>query len=309
MLTAAIDALAHRAPERDDCGAASAGAKIAGMDTEDAFEVIQRAPSERTRHLLSALVGYRETRPAHHHQRETAGIVVPLIISLGTPFLISLDREPNAADRVGSFAAGLHAGPVNIRSDGGAACVQVDLTPLGAYRCLGGAVVDLCARMVNLEDVFGAAGLRLRERIGAAHSWHDRFDMVEDFVAARDAFAPSPAIAFAYQRLAATYGAVSISGLADEIGWSRTHLAERFRAEVGLGPKRIARMMRFRRACAEAQAGAGGWADIAFACGYADQAHLIREFVALAGEPPGSWARRVALRDPRLARPSDTSFG
>lgn len=282
------------------------------METHDAFAVIRRHPSDRTRHLLSAITGYRETRPACHHQRETAGLVVPLIISLGTPFRIALGREADEADRVASFVAGLYAGPVNIRSDGGAECVQVDFTPLGAYRCLGGAVVDLCQRMVDLGEVFGAAGRELVERIGAAPSWRCRFELVEAFVAERDAFAPSPGIAFAYRRLAATHGTAGIAALAEEIGWSRTHLAGRFRAEIGLGPKRVARMMRFQHACALARAErpegpAGSWAAIAAACGYADQAHLIRDFVEMAGEPPGGWARRLALRDPRLAR--DPAFG
>ena len=34
---------------------------------------------------------------------------------------------------------------------------------------------------------------------------------------------------------------------------------------------------------------ADGWADIAAACGFADQSHLVREFVALAGGTPGAW--------------------
>jgi AraC-like DNA-binding protein len=273
------------------------------MESHDAFAVIRRQPSNRTRHLLSAITGYREMRPALHHQRETAGLVVPLVISIGTPFRIALGREPEEADRVGSFAAGLYAGPVNIRSDGGAECVQVDFTPLGAYRCLGGAVVDLSQRMIDLGDVFGAPGRRLVERIRATPSWQCRFDLVEAFVGERDAFAPSPGIDFAYRRLAESAGTIGIAALADEIGWSRTYLAGRFRAEIALGPKRVARMMRFQQACGLAQTEAGSsWAAIAAACGYADQAHLVRDFVEMAGEPPGAWARRVMLRDPRLAR-------
>ena len=93
--------------------------------------------------------------------------MVPLIISFGTPFTIALGREPDAADRQRSFAAGLYAGAVYIESDGGAECVQVDFTPLGAFRFFGSAMVDLAARMIDIDDVLGSDGTRLRERLGA----------------------------------------------------------------------------------------------------------------------------------------------
>ena len=67
-------------------------------------------------------------------------LIVPLIISFGSPYLIALARQPGPSDRQLSFTAGLHAGPVNIESDGRAESVQVDFTPLGAYRFFGGAI-------------------------------------------------------------------------------------------------------------------------------------------------------------------------
>ena len=167
-----------------------------------AFELARRAPSQRTAGLISGMTGYRETARGRFSQRETASLVVPLIISFGTPFLIALGREPDAADRQPSFAAGLYAGPVLIESDGGAECVQVDFTPLGAYRFFGSAVVDLAARMVDMADVLGREGRQLRERLGATPGWQNRFDLVEDFVAGRANHLPSPEIEFAYRRLA-----------------------------------------------------------------------------------------------------------
>ena len=41
---------------------------------------------------------------------------------------------------------------------------------------------------------------------------------------------------------------------------------------------------------------------IALESGYADQAHLVREFVDFAGEPPTAWAATAAGLDPRLWR-------
>ena len=252
------------------------------------------------------MTGYRETARGRFSQRETASLVVPLIISFGTPFPIALGREPDTADRQPSFAAGLYAGPVLIKSDGGAECVQVDFTPLGAYRFFGSAVVDLAARMIDMSDVLGRDGRQLREQLGATPGWQNRFDLVEDFVADRANHLPSPEIEFAYRRLARSAGGARITALAKEIGWSRKHLVNRFRSELGLAPKPVARIMRFHRACRLAHTGeARGWAGVAAESGYADQAHLAREFSTLAGESPTAWARRLALTDSRLVRPLD----
>jgi AraC-like DNA-binding protein len=221
--------------------------------------------------------------------------------------LIALGREPGTSDKQPSFAAGLYAGPVYIESDGRAECVQVDFTPIGAYRFFGGAVVDLVARMVDMSDVLGRDGRALRERLGATPRWQDRFDLIEDFIAGRTLHSPSPEIGFAWRRLAHSAGKARIETLARDLGWSRKHLVNRFRSELGLAPKPVARMLRFQEACRLARTQAsGGWAGIAAESGYADQAHLAREFSDLAGESPTAWARRVALIDPRLARPLDT---
>lgn len=268
--------------------------------------MIRRRPPAHLAGVITDLCAYRETMPGRLVQRETASLVVPLVISLGSPFSIALGRNPGPSDRQPSFAAGLYPGPVHIASDGAAECVQVNLTPLGAYRLFGGAVAELAARMVDIEAVLGPAAGRLRQRLGETTAPGRRLALVEDFIAARLARQPSPEIAFAWRELARNGGTRRIAGLAGEIGWSRKHFSGRFAAEIGLAPKVVARMMRFDRACRLALAGGGaGWADIAAEAAYADQAHLAREFAELAGEPPRAWARRAAASDPRLALRQD----
>jgi AraC-like DNA-binding protein len=275
-----------------------------------AFELNRRSPSQRAAGLICGMTGYREMARGRFFMREASPLRVPLIISLGSPFLIAFGRDPDLADRQPSFASGLSIGPVHIESDGGAECVQVDFTPLGAYRFFGGAVVDLAARMVDIGDVLGSEGRRLHQRLGEMRCWQRRFDLLEEFVVSRAHHLPSPEIAFAYRRLALSSGGARITTLAKEIGWSRKHLVDRFRSELGLAPKSVARMIRFHQACRLAQTGtAQGWADIAAESGYADQAHLAREFAELAGESPTAWARRQALTNGRLTRPDDALAG
>ena len=51
----------------------------------------------------------------------------------------------------------------------------------------------------------------------------------------------------AFRRLAAVDGRLGVAELAAELGWSRRHLTEQFSAEYGVGPKELARVLRFER--------------------------------------------------------------
>ncbi len=74
------------------------------------------------------------------------------------------------------------------------------------------------------------------------------------------------------------------------MGWSRRHLSERFRVELGLAPKVAGRVVRFERARRLLErADRPGLADLASACGFYDQAHLNREWRELAGCSPTAW--------------------
>ena len=58
-----------------------------------------------------------------------------------------------------------------------------------------------------------------------------------------------------------------------------------------MAPKLLARILRFQRAVGLMEQPLG-WAEIALACGYYDQAHLIRDFKQFAGSSPSEFARR-----------------
>ncbi len=84
-----------------------------------------------------------------------------------------------------------------------------------------------------------------------------------------------------------------VAELAAEAGVSRKYLTDLFRRDVGLGPKTIARIERFKAALARL----GGldhvpWAELAAQCGNYDQAHLIRDFRAFSGFAPGELVGR-----------------
>ncbi|WP_372422110.1 helix-turn-helix domain-containing protein [Salinarimonas chemoclinalis] len=256
-------------------------------------EFVRRVPHPALSGVVSSLAGYRERGPGLRVQHESAALVVPLIVSFGRPFRIAFGRAPTEGDAQPSFLAGLHAGPVEIRSDGGAECLQIDFTPVGAHRFLGGLAGEVASRMVDIEDALGPAGRDLRRRLGEAETWDARFDIAEAFLLARTLPAARPEIAHLCAAVSRAGGAVSIAAIAADIGISRKHLAVLSARHLGVGPKTLARMVRFRRACVVAASGRAAWADVAAACGFADQAHLVREFHALAGATPTDWLDRI----------------
>ena len=266
-------------------------------------DVIRRPASPHLARLVSSISFYRERGLGLTAFRHAAPLALPVLVNLGSPFRIALGDQPDGAHARPSFAAGLFPGPVVIGSDGRAESVQIDFTPLGAYRFFGGAVPDLTARIVGLDDILGSIGKDLRARVAEATGWQRRFEIVEDFVLRRAVHEPSPAVAFALETLWRRAGAVRIADIAADIGWSRKHLTRRFHNEIGVPPKTLAQMLRFHRACVLARtAGTGGWAAIAADAGYADQSHLTRDFRMFSGETPTGWAARLDGADPRLMR-------
>ncbi|RRH95813.1 AraC family transcriptional regulator [Mesorhizobium tamadayense] len=256
------------------------------------FEMVRRKPAAALAGSVTDVCGYRELWPGHFRIVEYASLTVPLVISFADAFAIGLGRDPGDNDRFASFAAGLYAGPVVIESFGGCCCVQVNFTPLGARQFFGVPMSELRDRMVGLDDALGFEGIALCEQLGEAPDWDTRFAIAEAFVTSRlaKAIELSPEVAWAYGTVLATGGRTRISALAEELGWSRKHLAAKFSDAIGIGPKTLSRIVRFNRALSLSKRQEDDWVGIAADCGYADQAHLVREFRQLAGETPTALA-------------------
>lgn len=252
----------------------------------------QRQPAGALRGLVTRIGGYQENGRALHGAVEAAALVVPLIISFGDPYAIALGRPPRAGDEYASFTSGLYPGHVVINSTGASACVQIDFSPLGAYRFFGLPMKEISARMVTLGDLGDPEIALLSRRLEDLDDWSARLDLCEAFVAERLKRGPAPSagVASAYRELAFCHGEVRIAAIAERLDWSRKHLSQRFREEIGISPKQLARMFRFNRVLALSAASARpDWAELAADCGYADQAHLTREFAEFTGTTPTRW--------------------
>ncbi|WP_433044022.1 helix-turn-helix domain-containing protein [Dactylosporangium sp. CS-033363] len=251
-------------------------------------------PAPAVRPYADFYTGYEQRGLPPGRHRGLPSPYLTLVITLDAPLRIV--AHPDPASRPGLFdtvIGGLHTTPAIIEQSGDAAGIQVALSPLGARSLLGLPAGELAGADLDGADVFGPFAAELRERAALAAGWPARFRVVDELLTRRanPDWTPAPEVVFAWRRLCASGGAVGPAELADETGWSARYLSRRFGIEIGLSPKVAARVTRFDRARRLLIGSGGGYplAELAVTCGYYDQAHLTREFAALAGLPPGKW--------------------
>jgi AraC-like DNA-binding protein len=267
-------------------------------------EMVIGLPERRLRPFVDRYIGYRERADVPLVRRETAGVFVVLILGWGAPLDVADPRSAErGVERVDSFVAGTFDGWCTTRTVGVGEGVELLLTPLTARRVLGLPLAELTNRAVGLGHLPGGWLDRLRHRLADAAGWPQRFALLDAALADRLAASPpvDARLDWAWRWLVASGGRGGVGVLATELGWSRRHLAARFREEVGLPPKMAARLLRFQHAHAalrdvDATTGpqhAGAergvdWAEVAVRCGYYDQSHLIRDFHQFAGATPAA---------------------
>jgi AraC-like DNA-binding protein len=270
-------------------------------------EAVVGRPDPRLRPYVDRYLGYREQAAHPVVRREVAGAFVVLILGWGAPLDVTDPRAAAAgAYGVNAFVAGPFDGYCTTRTVGAGAGVQVLLGPPAARRLLGLPLGELANRAVPVDGLDRWL-VRLRDELAVLPDWTGRFARLDAAFADRLAGAGpvDRRLSRAWRLLEASGGLVGVGALADEVGWSRRHLAAVFRREFGLPPKTAGRLLRFQRAYATLgrqlagpspaggpDEGAGsGWAGLAVRCGYYDQSHLIREFREFAGETPAALGR------------------
>ncbi|MFI9106695.1 helix-turn-helix domain-containing protein [Streptomyces fildesensis] len=224
---------------------------------------------------------------------------VTLVVAFGEGSLAVADA--GGRHQGGSFVAGLVTGAARMRGEK-VRCLEVRLSPVVTRAVLGACPSELAGVVVALDDVWGRDAARIQEQLGDAASWQDRFALAEASLARRAETGPSvdPEVAWAWDRITVSHGRVRVDELAAEVGWSRKRLWSRFGSQIGLPPKRAARLVRFDHAVHRLAAGEGP-ARVAAEGGYVDQSHLHRDVVAFTGVTPTTAAGGSGLAVDDLA--------
>ena len=263
-------------------------------DEHGVHEWIEALPSSSLRSWITGYTGYREEVDAPVARVETPSGAAVLVLGFGGSLTVS-ELAPASPERrhagsvVSSFAGGLCDRPALVTHAGSQRGIQVRLGPLALSTLFGIPLDEISRQAGGIVDLAELGAGDWGERLGALTAWGDRFALLDQLLISKLAASATeltPEVIAAWHALRASHGAVRIGQLVAESGLSHRAFIVRFRRQVGVAPKTAARIARYEHATSLLDLGTLSVAEVAAHSGYADQAHLDREFSTLAGCPP-----------------------
>ncbi len=262
---------------------------VSGSDAGHRWAAVTATPSVvALAGLAYGYGGFREASLRPVERRELPSTEIVLVVNLAEPLTVS--RTPGHVSAPAAFVTGLGHSSLTTYHAGQHSAVEVRIPAAAARPVLGVPGIELAEQVLDLSDLWGAAAVELVERL-AGQTWEQRFAVLESVLLARTAKNPAPLpdpfLLQAHDLLLSRDGDLPMRVLLETTGWSRRRLATQFREHLGMTPKTLARLARFRHAERLLRApGHRSFASIALTCGYYDQAHLNRDFREFAGCTP-----------------------
>ena len=252
--------------------------------------VVVRQPAPPLAGLVRAMVYRAGEQPRTSVEKILPGPETGLWVSLNRDAFRSFDDAGRASQVPGAMVAGPTSRACVIEFEEGHAHISVTFA-LGAPSCfLGVPLAQTRDELVALEALWGRSGACLRERLLEARTPGDALAVMESVLLRQlTGGTPDPAVLAAAEAL--TRG-LPVSDVSRDLGLLPRTLRRRFTAQVGLTPKRFARVQRMQRVVrglhGQSQV---DWAALAAEHGYADQPHLADEFRELVGVTPNEYLR------------------
>ena len=217
-----------------------------------------------------------------------------LFVPLDGPFHVHSPGVPGPPARpTEGFFVGMPTTHMVIESPRFTRFVGVHFKPWGAFPFLRTPLHELRDQVVPTSAVWGRFADHLGERLHAAGDPHDMLATLEALL--RERLTTGKGVALVRDvstHLADAHGAVSIGALSESAGVSASYLAGRFKEQVGVPPKVLARVYRFARVVLEIDPrGPVDWGQAAHRAGFYDQPHFNNEFFAFTGRTPSEYLR------------------
>lgn len=224
-----------------------------------------------------------------------------IVFRLGeTPLQLYAAPDDTTAQDIGNaLIGGPRAGSYIKATSNREPTVGIMLRPGAAELMLGVSALDLAERHTRIDDIWSHAQIdEIRTRLQETLNLEERLSIIEGYLLIRlprmQGIHPLIMHSLEQFRLSSPVGKV-----VEKSGFSHRYFTKLFTETVGLRPKTYCRVLRFGRILDRIQSEPNiGWAALAIDEGYADQAHLNRDFQAFTSLTPGAY-RKAAPTAPR----------
>lgn len=215
--------------------------------------------------------------------------IMEMVFHYRVPMEVRFAQEPFALQPRSSVVSQTRRF-LEIQPGGPIGFISVRFNPWGAYHFFEPPVSELADQLVSAEDLWGRVVGELEEGLAEAGSIRERVTLVERFLLEQLERHQKRNVESLVREVWKRKGQVKMAALCQELGLTERTLQRDFRNAIGMSPKGFARLTRFLHACAVLRrAGQISLTQVAYECGYYDQAHFIDDFKAFSGMTPGQF--------------------
>lgn len=221
---------------------------------------------------------------------------IELMFHYRKPFVVKDESQNNAKTQPVSVLSGISSGYFDVAAVGNSGAITVVFLPFGASHFFRFPLSEIENQSIDLRAALGEKVGPVEEMLANARDTSERVKIVEDFLLRNF----SPLGTYDLNLLQAAVGLIEQSEagiqaaeLAKRLYVSSKSLERKFSAQLGKTPKQYLKIMRFQYAVKKLSAMDGqALTDLAYQCGYFDQAHFIRDFKLFSGLTPGEFRQR-----------------
>jgi len=224
-----------------------------------------------------------------------------LIVHILTPYEEVL---PAGCGQPAVIFAGQLTRPLTLRSAWPVAMAGVRFEPDGARGFFGAPMSEAADKRLNLLDVHGSRADALLAQVRTAESWDARLAVAEDYVEgilSERGASIDPAVRTALK-------ALSRDEAATACGVSERQMQRRFKDCIGIPPRALRSVLRFRRVFDAIEREGADWTTSALDAGYFDQPQMARDFRRYLGCTAREWARQKTGLAAMLATRAPESY-
>ncbi len=255
---------------------------------------IHHIPKHYLNKYIDSIIYYKGYKPKHSIERIVPDCTINLIFELDNMPRQVYDNEtlkPTGDKRTKAWLSGMHSNYITINALQDSEMFVIRFKPFASYAFIHKPIYKYNNKVVMANIMFGEEIFKFREELLAIEKPENKIKAGEYWLSQRfdKSKLPDAVVEKAYNEILSNpiFEQPLVKKLIEESGFSKKHFLNLFKKFIGLTPKKLQRILRFKEILTSIQNDKKlNWARISSECGYFDQAHFIKEFKMFCGINP-----------------------